>query len=110
MFPVAKSPGACERRATSEQKLGLPAAHNAKFLDSVGGPGDGPLAGQCAFCQQALQFSFCFGAHAVDKSIRALAVLGAEHGQTHMQVGLVLFQAAQQPLSPGDSFFQCNHH
>jgi hypothetical protein len=27
-----------------------------------------------------------------------------------MQVGLVLFQAAQQPLSPGDSFFQCNHH
>jgi hypothetical protein len=26
-----------------------------------------------------------------------------------MQVGLVLFQAAQQPLGSGDSFFQCNH-
>src|ERR1019366_3287924 len=26
-----------------------------------------------------------------------------------MQVGPVLFQAAQQPLSSGDSFFQCDH-
>jgi len=60
-------------------------------------------------CQQALQFGFCFGAHAVGESIRALPVLGAERGQAHMQVGPVLFQAAQQPLSSGDSFFQCDH-
>jgi hypothetical protein len=26
-----------------------------------------------------------------------------------MQVGLVFFQAAQQPLGAGDFFFQCNH-
>ena len=67
------------------------------------------LVGRCAFYQQALQFGFRLGADAVGESIGALPMLGAELGQAHMQVGLVLFQAAQQPLGSGDSFFQCNH-
>jgi hypothetical protein len=79
------------------------------WLFSVGGLGQAPLGGQYAFRQQSLQFGFGFGADAVGESIRALPVLGAEGGQTRMQVGLVLFQAAQQALGSGDSFFQWNH-
>jgi hypothetical protein len=60
--------------------------------ESVGGLGYAPLMGQCAFCQQALQFGFCFRAHAIGESIGALPVLRAERAQAHMQIGFVFFQ------------------
>jgi hypothetical protein len=36
-------------------------------------------------------------------------VLGPQRGQAHLQIGLVLFQAAQQALRFRDSFFECDH-
>lgn len=62
-----------------------------------------------AFCQQPRQFGFGFGADASGKSMDALPVLGPEHGQAYLQVGLVFFQAAQQALRFRDSFFQRDH-
>jgi hypothetical protein len=103
---MVKNSGGFELRAASEQKLGFA---RSSWLKASGFSRRAGARSTRRACQQALQFGFCFGAHAVGESIRALPVLGAERGQAHMQVGLVLFQAAQQPLSSGDSFFQCDH-
>ena len=95
-----------------EQRLWLaqgPKLAVPNLLNSIGGLGRIPLVRQRAFCQQALQFGFGFGAHTVGESIRALPVLGPERGQARLQVGLIFFQSAQQPLSSGDFFFQWDH-
>jgi hypothetical protein len=68
------------------------------------------LRDPAAFRHQALQFSFCLSAHTVGESIGALPMFVAEWGQAHLQVGLVLFQAAQQTLGFGDFFFECDRH
>jgi len=71
-------------------------------LHSAGELRQVPLGFRSAFRQQSPQFRFRLGAHAVDESIRALPVFSAERRQTHLQVRLVLFQSAQQPLGSRD--------
>ena len=62
-----------------------------------------------AFGEQALQLRGRLGSHALRKVIHALPVFRAQSCKTDVQVGLIVFQPAQQPLCFRDSFFQANH-
>jgi hypothetical protein len=62
-----------------------------------------------ALSEQTLQFGLSFSSDAVRKRPGALSLFRPERGQTGSQVWLVVFQAAQKPLGPGNSLVQGNH-